>query len=102
MTTTAKTALSHALGLFVYIALVVLVMTNAEELFGNTPKYLGTIAFLSLFALSASVVGGLILGKPLMMYLDNKKKEAVALFLQTIGCFAGLTVLLIIILALTK
>jgi hypothetical protein len=102
MSTFSKTALYNALGIVVYILLIVLVMSNSNRLFGDTNKFLVQMGFLSLFVLSASVVGGLILGKPLMLYMDNQKKVAVSLFLQTVGWLAGFTVLLLLVLAISK
>ncbi|MFA5155139.1 MAG: hypothetical protein WC453_01775 [Patescibacteria group bacterium] len=82
-----------ALGTVAYVALVSLVMNNAERFFGTTKTVVGPIAFLLLFVFSALVTGGLILGKPLMMYLDGQKKESVKLLLYT---GANLLVLLIL------
>lgn len=39
----------------------------------------GVSMFLMLFVLSASVVVSLVAGKPLMLYLDGRKKEVVTL-----------------------
>lgn len=102
MNTLSKTGLYNALGVAAYIALVSLVMSNADQLFGTTDTYLSQVAFLSLFALSAVMVSSLVLGKPLMMYLDGKKKEAVSLFMQTVGWLAGFTVVLLIVLTASK
>lgn len=48
---------------------------------------------ISLFTLSAAVMGYLFFSQPLQMYLDGSKKSAVKLFLQTIVSFAVLTIL---------
>ncbi|OGI27340.1 MAG: hypothetical protein A2359_00855 [Candidatus Moranbacteria bacterium RIFOXYB1_FULL_43_19] len=71
-----------ALGEAAYIGLVALLMSGAERFFGNTPdnKILAPITFLLLFVLSAAVSGALVLGKPALMYMEGKKKEALALF----------------------
>jgi len=71
-----------ALGEAAYIGLVALLMSSAERFFGNTPdnKILAPITFLLLLVLSAAVSGALILGKPVLLYLEGKKEEAVALF----------------------
>lgn len=57
------------------------------------------IAVLSLFSLSAAVMGYLFISKPFQLYLDGKKKEASTLFLQTVLVFglvtAGIFTLLI-------
>jgi hypothetical protein len=97
-----KTGLYNALGTLVYIVLVSLLLQNGEKLFGNMSGVTAPVTFLSLFTLSAAVVGGLIIGKPVMLYLDNKKKEAVSLFIQTVSWLAGATVVLLAIQALVK
>lgn len=71
-----------ALGEGVYIFLVALLMSGAERFFGNTPdnKILAPITFLLLLVLSAAISGALVLGKPVLMYMEGKKKEALTLF----------------------
>ena len=71
-----------ALGEAAYIGLVALLMSGAERFFGNTPdnKILAPITFLLLFVLSAAISGALVLGKPVLMYVEGKKKEALTLF----------------------
>ncbi|HSD98288.1 MAG TPA: hypothetical protein VLB73_01140 [Patescibacteria group bacterium] len=56
------------------------------------------IAFVSLFTLSAAVMGYLFLYQPLMLFLDGHKKQAVNLFLQTVAVFAGITAIVFILL----
>lgn len=97
-----KTGFINALGVLVYIALVSVIMTNADKLFGKMENYLGPIAFLLLFTLSAIVVGGLVIGKPLMLYLDGKKKESIAALLAVIGWLAVFTIIAIMVLILIK
>jgi len=50
---------------------------------------------LSLFVLSAAVMGFLFVYQPLQLYLDCHKKEGVDFFFKTVGSFAIITVLLI-------
>ena len=80
-----KYGLVHALGEAAYIVLVALFMRYANRYFGQGPNILGIAAFLMIFVLSAAVSGALILGKPILLYLDNKKKEAIELFGITLG-----------------
>lgn len=102
MTKVNKTGFLNALGALIYIALVVLVMQNGDKLFGQMSNYIGPVAFLLMFVLSAVVVGGLIIGKPIMFYLDGKKKEAISLFLSTAVWIAGFTVLALLLAFLLK
>jgi hypothetical protein len=90
-------ALGCALGEAGYILLVAFLMKNANNIFGNTPGILGIIAFLMLFVLSAAVSGALVLGKPVLLYLEGKKKEALELF----GLILGWLFIIMIILFLS-
>ncbi len=95
-----KMAFINSIGTGIYIALVAFLMTNGERLFGQNGGVLGGIGILLLFTLSAIVVGSLVLGKPLMLYLDGSKKEAVKLLLLTILILAVITIVFLGILAL--
>lgn len=76
-----QTALLNSLGVAVYTGLVAALMNSAESIFGKMSDVVGPMAFLLLFVFSALIVGILILGKPLMLYLENNKKSA----LQILG-----------------
>ena len=92
-----KYALASSLCTFVYIMLVVLVMNNGEHIFGKMKSIWGPIAFLLLFVTSASVTGGLVLGRPVYLFLSGQKVEAVKLFLYTVGCLLVLTAVILVI-----
>lgn len=51
------------------------------------------IAALSLLVLSVSVMGYLFFGRPLQLYLDGEKKEAITFFMRTVIGFAVITLL---------
>jgi len=77
-------AIINALGVLVYVYLVSLIMTNGDKIFGTTDhKPFAPIAFLLLFVLSALITGGLVLGKPILLFLDGLKKEGVKLLIYT-------------------
>ena len=84
-----------ALGEGIYITLVALLMFTVEKLFGSKPDpvIIAPIALLLLLVVSASISGALILGKPVMLYLDGQKKKAVQLF----GMILGWLILFLII-----
>jgi hypothetical protein len=73
----------------VYIVLASLFVNNVPKLFGPESNgnggILGFSVFLMFFVLSASVMSALILGKPVMMYMDGEKKGAVKLLGITLG-----------------
>lgn len=97
-----KTAIINSIGTVIYIALVALLMTSGNQIFGQANGVLGGVGILLLFTLSALIVGSLVLGKPLMLYLDGSKKEAVKLLFQTIITLAVITVIFISILAIVS
>lgn len=91
----------NALGTGVYVAVIVTAMLKGEKMFGQINSMFAPIIFLLLFVTSAAITGGLVLGKPVLMYLDGAKREAVRLFLYTIGWLAlGIIILLIVALNL--
>lgn len=92
----------HSVGVLVYTALVVLILSNGEKLFGKQMNYLGALAMLLLFVLSATIVGLLVLGKPVLLYMDGKKKEAIRLLLMTIVWLLIFTLIIFIILLVIK
>lgn len=93
----------NALGTFLYIGLVSSLMFNAPKIFGSDSKetVLIPIAMLLLFVVSASITGLLVLGRPIMWYLDGKKKEAVSLLVGTIMFLLLITIVAFLVLALT-
>lgn len=65
---------------------------------GRTNTILAPIAMLLLFVFSASLTGFLIVGKPLQMYIDGKKKEALSLLTYTLVFFFVFTLIALILL----
>ena len=91
----SKSPLLNALLAILYIHIVVLTIFYGGEYASEAPEtILIPIAMLSLFVLSASIMGYLFLAQPAQMYMDGQRKEAVNLFLQTVFIFAGITLLL--------
>ena len=84
----------NSLGAFIYILAVAWLMFNGENLFGKTDTFWTPVAILLLFVLSATVVGALVLGRPIYLYLNSFKKEAVKLLIYTIGCLFYITFLI--------
>ena len=74
-----KYALANGLLTALYALLIALFFANAHDLFGDVKSALIPMAMLLLFVFSALVCGSLVLGRPLMWYLDGNKKEAIRL-----------------------
>ena len=73
-----------ALGVFVYVMLVVLVITNGEKIFGQMQNFWGPVTFLLIFVFSALATGLLVFGRPVYLWLNNFKKEAVLMLIFTV------------------
>lgn len=97
-----KNGFLNALGVLVYIIIVSQVMQNGGKIFGEADNAFTPIVVLLLFTLSAIIVGGLIVVKPITLYLDGKKKEAISFFLTTAGWMAGFTVIALVVAAILK
>lgn len=93
-----KLAALNSIGVAIYVFFVSFILNNAEKVFGQTDDNLiAPVVFLLLFVCSALVTGGLILGRPIMMYLDGAKKDSVKLLVATGAC---LFILLVIFLGI--
>ncbi len=91
--------LAHAAGTAVYIFLVVSIMNNASRIFGNDKPPLTGLAVLMLFVVSAAIVGALVLGKPIVWFLNGNKSEAIKLFSYTVGWLLLFVIVLLLLLA---
>ena len=83
-------AFVHALLVFVYIFCIALALNYGDQshMFMAIPEFFAPVIMLSLLVLSAAIMGILIFGKPVLLYMENQKKEAVSLVLYTIGSLA--------------
>ncbi len=94
-----KNAIINSFCASLYIILIVsLIYLGGQSFFGEEETILIPIAMLMLFVFSAAFTGSLIFGKPIMWYLDGKKREALSLLMITLGIF--LTIPIIILLSL--
>ena len=78
----------NSAGVFIYISAIVLLMSNGEAIFGEAGTMLIPIFMLLLFVISAVVTGYLVLGQPIFLYMDKKKKEAFIMLMSTIAWLA--------------
>jgi len=72
------------MGTTVYVALVAFIILNGQKIFGTMRNIIGPIAFLLLFVTSAAITGFMVLGQPVILYIDNKRQEALKLFILTV------------------
>ena len=67
----------------------------------DTPDtWLTPVVALSLLVFSVALMGFLFFYRPVVLLLENKKEEAVSFFLQTLGSFGIITIVLTISLTL--
>jgi hypothetical protein len=87
-----KTAILNALFTTIYIIGVGGFLFYGTMIkLGRNNTFLTPIVFLMLFVCSAAITGYLIFGKPAQMYVDGKKKEAIALLTYTLLSFSVIT-----------
>jgi len=85
--------LLHAVAVTLYVVLISWVMTNGESWFGEMDSFVAPALMLMLLVLSAAITAFLVFGRPVLLYLDQKKQEAVKLLGFTIGWMAIIVVL---------
>ncbi|PIS22823.1 hypothetical protein COT49_03480 [candidate division WWE3 bacterium CG08_land_8_20_14_0_20_40_13] len=95
----SKNPIINALSASAYIILVVTVMTFVTHPLKNKPDSLfAPITFLSVLTLSVVVMAFLFFYQPILLFIEGKKKEAVNLFVKTVGIFATITAVTLILL----
>ncbi len=84
-----------SLGTVAYIIAVTTFLNNAQRIFGKEEnEFFIPIIMMLLFVLSALITGSLVLGRPVMLYLDGQKKEGISLLIYTA---IGLVVILALV-----
>ena len=95
-------SLGHAVLVLVYVSLVAFVMSHAQMFLGPKDTAWTPVAVLMLFVLSAAVTSSLVLGRPLLMYFDGQKKEALQFFVYTVGWLFLLTIVVFVVMIVSK
>lgn len=78
-------AFLQATGLLVYIGLVSQIFIHGNKIFGPQFNFLGPVAFLLLFVISAIISGLLVLAKPAYLFWEKRYKEAFTLIGWTLS-----------------
>jgi hypothetical protein len=92
----------HALGATIYIVFIVSVVQIVTSLLKNqNESVIIPMTILSLFVLSAAIMGYLFLSEPLYLLMENRKQEAIIFFAKTVGIFACFVAIFAILLFLT-
>jgi hypothetical protein len=95
-----KNPIYNALAALVYIVAIVLGMTYMPTIQTPAQNLIMPILMLSLLTISVAVMAYIFGYQPLVLFLDGKKKEAVSLFLKTVGIFGGITLLIVLVYSL--
>ena len=94
-----KSPIINGLSASAYIIFIVSVMTFATQPLKNKPDtFFAPITFLSVLTLSVAVMAFLFFYQPILLFIEGKKKEAVNLFVKTVGIFAAITAVILILL----
>ncbi len=94
-----KIPLANALCAAIYIFFVVSVMNFiTKPLRGKPDTFLAPITVLFMLTLSVAVMAYLFFYQPAMLFIEGRKKQAVDFFMQTVGIFAAVTVLILVLL----
>lgn len=94
-----KNPIINALSASGYILLVVTIMQFIMHTQRDKPDTIGApITVLSMLTLSVSVMAFLFFYQPLQLFIEGKKKEAVNLFVRTVGVFAIFTAIVLTLL----
>jgi len=80
----------------VYIVIIVSLITYMGKQ-DSPDNFFSPVAALSLFVLSAAVMGYLFLSEPLQLFLDGEKKQSVSFFIKTVISFAVITIIVFIV-----
>jgi len=87
----------YALAAAVYIVLIVSII-NILTVFKPEEALIPMMMMLSLFVLSAAVMGFIFLSEPFRLYMEDRKQEGVAFFVRIVGFFACFVVLFLVLL----
>lgn len=94
-----KRAFVDAVGTALYVILIASFIFSLRSFFPEAEDNLIIpISMLLLFVCSAAITGFLVFGKPVMLYIDGKKREAVSLLGYTLGILVLLTLVSFIVL----
>lgn len=93
-----KKAFLNAIGTAAYVVLVVLFIFSLQAFQQQPDTVIIPMAMLMLFVCSAAITGFLVFGKPIMWYIDGKKREAISLLTHTLGMLLIITIVFFVFL----
>ena len=94
----SKNPVVNALSASGYIVFIVSAMTSIMQTQRNRPDTIAApIIMLSVLTLSVAVMAYIFFYQPLQLFIEGKKKEAVNLFVRTVGVFGAITALVLLL-----
>lgn len=87
--------LLSALSVFAYTVLVAWFMFNAESFLGQVDTFWTPVAILMLFVASATIVGLIVLGRPIYLFMSERKIEAFVLLTWTVSWLVAFIVIVL-------
>jgi hypothetical protein len=94
----SKNPVVNALSASGYIVFIVSAMTSIMQTQRNRPDTIAApIIMLSVLTLSVAVMAYIFFYQPLQLFFEGKKKEAVNLFVRTVGVFGAITALVLLL-----
>lgn len=91
-----KNPIVNGIGALAYIVAIALIMFFGTKNLPKQDTIFAPIAMISLFTLSAAVMGYIFMFQPAQLYFEDKKKQAVKLFLQTVLTFGFMTAIMLV------
>ncbi len=88
-----------ATGYIIFVVFLINLIDKTEVNIGAA-QYIMPIMMISLFTLSAAVMGYLFCYQPLILILEKKKEEAIKLFIKSIAYFGLITLVIFLIYSL--
>ena len=93
-----KRAFLNSVGVVIYVILLVSFIFSLQRFSQKPDTIVIPIVMLLLFICSAAITGFLVFGKPVMLYIDGKKKDAISLLCHTLGMLFLITIIFFIFL----
>ena len=100
-----KKPIYNALAAIIYIVLIVSFINSIDSIEisyvnENLEQFIMPTIMLSLLALSVAVMGYIFFYQPIILFLENNRKEAIKYFIHTILYFAIIIILIFLIYSL--
>ena len=93
----SKNPFLNAVSASAYITAIASVLYYVPERMSPVGGVIIPIVFLSLFVLSAALMGYFFFYQPAQLFLEHKPKEATKLFLTTVAVFIGITGMIVFV-----